>query len=155
MVSPMRWGSPRPSVSVMTTVNENATDTTEEFAERVVGAIDSASLAMLLSIGHQTKLFDTMAELPPATSAQIADAAGLSERYVREWLGGVVTCRVVDYDPAAQRYSLPRSSASPCSEWKYRRLIRRLPRDPGQCPAPHDRRASPSRRSRRRREAAL
>src|SRR6476469_5078629 len=96
----------------MTTVNENATDTTEEFAERVVGAIDSASLAILLSIGHQTKLFDTMAELPAATSAQIADAAGLNERYVREWLGGVVTCRVIDYDPASQTYSLPRHRAA-------------------------------------------
>ncbi len=96
----------------MTTMNENLTDTTEEFAERMVGAIDSASLAILLSIGHQTKLFDTLAELPPATSAQIADAAGLNERYVREWLGGVVTCRVVDYDPASQTYSLPRHRAA-------------------------------------------
>ena len=96
----------------MTTVNENVTDTAEEFAERMVGAIDSASLAILLSIGHQTKLFDTMAELPPATSVQIADAAGLNERYVREWLGGVVTCRVVDYDPASQTYSLPRHRAA-------------------------------------------
>src|SRR6476661_6125073 len=91
----------------MTTVNEKLTDTTEEFAERMVEAIDAASLAILLSIGHQTKLFDTLAELPSATSAQIADAAGLNERYVREWLGGVVTCRVVDYEPASQRYSLP------------------------------------------------
>jgi hypothetical protein len=42
-------------------------DTTEEFAERMVAAIDSASLAILLSLGHQTKLFDTLAELlrPP------------------------------------------------------------------------------------------
>src|SRR6202008_3719771 len=64
--------------------------TTEQFAERIVGAVDSASLAILLSIGHQTELFDTMAELPPSTSAQIADAAGLNERYVREWLGGRV-----------------------------------------------------------------
>jgi SAM-dependent methyltransferase len=92
----------------MTTLNENAAaDTTEEFAERMVGAIDAASLAILLSIGHQTKLFDTLAELPPATSAQIADAAGLNERYVREWLGGVAAGRIVDYDPAAQTYSLP------------------------------------------------
>jgi 2-polyprenyl-3-methyl-5-hydroxy-6-metoxy-1,4-benzoquinol methylase len=96
----------------MTSVNEELTDTTEEFAERMVGAIDSASLAILLSIGHQTKLFDTMAVLPPATSAQIADAAGLNERYVREWLGGVVSCRVVDYDPASQTYSLPRHRAA-------------------------------------------
>jgi SAM-dependent methyltransferase len=95
----------------MTTLDRN-TDSTEEFAERLVGAIDSASLAILLSIGHQTKLFDTMAEMPPATSAQIAEAAGLNERYVREWLGGVVANRVVDYDPAAQTYSLPERRAA-------------------------------------------
>jgi SAM-dependent methyltransferase len=93
-------------------MNENLTETTEEFAERIVGALDAASLAILLSIGHQTKLFDTLAELPPATSAQIADAAGLNERYVREWLGGVAAGRVVDYDPAAQTYSLPRHRAA-------------------------------------------
>src|SRR5215471_6536099 len=97
----------------MTTLNENqATDTTEEFAERIVGVLDSAGLAVLLSIGHQTKLFDTLAELPPATSAQIADAAGLNERYVREWLGGVVAGRVVDYDAASRTYSLPRHRAA-------------------------------------------
>jgi 2-polyprenyl-3-methyl-5-hydroxy-6-metoxy-1,4-benzoquinol methylase len=97
----------------MTTLNENpVADTTEDFAERIVGAIDGASLVILLSIGHQTKLLDTLAELPPATSAQIADAAGLNERYVREWLGGVVTCRVVDYDPVSRTYSLPRQRAA-------------------------------------------
>ncbi len=76
-------------------------ESTEHFAGRMMEAIDSASVAILVSIGHQTGLFDTMAALPPATSAQIADAAGLDERYVREWLGGVVTGRVVDYDPEA------------------------------------------------------
>jgi SAM-dependent methyltransferase len=97
----------------MTTIDHGVNaDTTEEFAVRIVGAIDSASLAILLSIGHQTKLFDTLAELPPATSAQIADAAGLNERYVREWLGGVVAGRVVDYDPTAQTYTLPRHRAA-------------------------------------------
>jgi SAM-dependent methyltransferase len=97
----------------MSTLDENPqTEATEEFAERMVGAIDSASLAILLSIGHQTKLFDTLAELPPATSAQIADAAGLNERYVREWLGGVVASRVVDYDPTTQTYSLPPQRAA-------------------------------------------
>ena len=94
----------------MTTVNEDPTITseaTEEFAGRIVGTIDAASTALLLSIGHQTKLFDTLASLPPATSAQIADAAGLNERYVREWLGGVAAGQIVDYDAAAQTYSLP------------------------------------------------
>jgi hypothetical protein len=91
----------------MTTV-----EATQQFAERITGAIDDASLALLLSIGHQTGLFDTMAELPPATSAQIADAAGLNERYVREWLGGVVAAQVIAYDPEAETYMLPRDHAA-------------------------------------------
>jgi 2-polyprenyl-3-methyl-5-hydroxy-6-metoxy-1,4-benzoquinol methylase len=82
-------------------------DTTDEFAKRIVGVIDDASLAILLSIGHQTSLWDTLAELQSGTSSQIADAAGLNERYVREWLGGVVAAQVVEYDPTAQTYSLP------------------------------------------------
>jgi 2-polyprenyl-3-methyl-5-hydroxy-6-metoxy-1,4-benzoquinol methylase len=88
----------------MTTIDA---DTTDEFAKRIVGVIDDASLAILLSIGHQTSLWDTLAELQSATSSQIADAAGLNERYVREWLGGVVAAQVVEYDPSAQTYSLP------------------------------------------------
>ena len=88
----------------MTTIDA---DTTDEFAKRIVGVIDDASLAILLSIGHQTSLWDTLAELRSATSSQIADAAGLNERYVREWLGGVVAARVVEYDPTALTYSLP------------------------------------------------
>ena len=88
------------------------TDTTRG-VRRANGRRDrQCNLALLLSIGHQTKLFDTLAELPTATSEQIADAAGLNERYVREWLGGVVSCRVVDYDAAAQTYSLPSHRAA-------------------------------------------
>ncbi|ABM14547.1 Methyltransferase type 12 [Mycolicibacterium vanbaalenii PYR-1] len=110
MNCPMTVGAGRSSVSGMTTLIGNtavAPETTEEFAERIVGTIDGASIAILLSIGHQTGLFDTLAQLPPATSTQIADAAGLDERYVREWLGGMVAGRIVDYDAAAQAYSLP------------------------------------------------
>jgi 2-polyprenyl-3-methyl-5-hydroxy-6-metoxy-1,4-benzoquinol methylase len=100
------------ATTATTTLHDNTVDTTEEFAGRMVGAIDSASQAILMSIGHQTNLFDTMAELPPATSTQIADATGLNERYVREWLGGVVAGRIVDYDPATATYTLPRHRAA-------------------------------------------
>jgi hypothetical protein len=67
----------------MTTVgNEVYPDSTEEFAGRIVGVIDSASLAILLSIGHQTKLFDTMVELPPASTNDmcVSGSAGSSLR---------------------------------------------------------------------------
>jgi 2-polyprenyl-3-methyl-5-hydroxy-6-metoxy-1,4-benzoquinol methylase len=52
-----------------------------------------------------------MAELPPSTSEQIAGAAGLQERYVREWLGAMVTGGIVDYFPADALYHLPREHA--------------------------------------------
>jgi 2-polyprenyl-3-methyl-5-hydroxy-6-metoxy-1,4-benzoquinol methylase len=53
-----------------------------------------------------------MSELPPATSEEIAARAGLHERYVREWLGAMVTARVVEVDPATLRFSLPPEHAA-------------------------------------------
>jgi DNA-binding IclR family transcriptional regulator len=66
----------------------------------------------MLSIGHQTSLFDVLAGLPPATSIQIADAAGLDEQHVREWLCGLAALQIVDYDPAKRTYSLPVSNSA-------------------------------------------
>ena len=63
------------------------------FAERMLGALTEACVALQLSVGHQVGLFETMAGLPPSTSEEIAAAAGLNERYVREWLGAMVTGR--------------------------------------------------------------
>ncbi|MBT2548766.1 class I SAM-dependent methyltransferase [Arthrobacter sp. ISL-65] len=78
----------------------------EAAAGRLVGILNDSSAAILASIGYQTGLFEAMADLPAATSEQIADAAGLNERYVREWLGGMATARFVDYNPAARTYLL-------------------------------------------------
>jgi 2-polyprenyl-3-methyl-5-hydroxy-6-metoxy-1,4-benzoquinol methylase len=61
----------------------------------------------MISVGHRTGLFDAMAELSSATSADIARSAGLQERYVREWLGAMVASGVVKYDVPSQSYHLP------------------------------------------------
>jgi ubiquinone/menaquinone biosynthesis C-methylase UbiE len=74
--------------------------------------MNAGSLMFMTSIGHQTGLFDAMAGLPACTSWQIADAAGLDERYVREWLAAMVVGRIVDYDSAAQTYALPAEHAA-------------------------------------------
>jgi len=79
----------------------------EAFAERMIGALDASALIAMTSIGHRTGLFDALAELPAASSDAIARHAGLAERYVREWLGVMVTSRVVDYDPVQRTYRLP------------------------------------------------
>lgn len=78
----------------------------EEVAGRIVQILNDGAITLLTSIGVDLGLFDTLADLPPATSEQIADAAGLDERYVREWLGGVVTAGFVRYDPAGATYLL-------------------------------------------------
>ena len=79
----------------------------ERFADTMHGILNNGALALMTSIGHRTGLFETLATLPPSTSVQIAQAAGLSERYVREWLGAMVTGRIVDYEPETETYVLP------------------------------------------------
>lgn len=84
----------------------------EAFAIRMTGMLNEAFLSVLVSIGHQTRLFEAMAELPPRTSAEIAQVAGAAERYVREWLGAMVVGGIVDYDAAAGTYRLPPEHAA-------------------------------------------
>jgi hypothetical protein len=53
-----------------------------------------------------------MAGLPFSTSDEIAKAAGLNERYVREWLGAMTVSRIVEYDNVMDKYFLPVEHAS-------------------------------------------
>lgn len=84
----------------------------EAFAGRFLAALNHGALCLMTSIGHRTGLFDTMSTLPPSTSEEIAARAGLSERYVREWLGAMVAAGVVETDPATNRFVLPAEHAA-------------------------------------------
>jgi SAM-dependent methyltransferase len=84
----------------------------EAFAGRTLQLLNDSMLALLLSVGHQTRLLDSMAELEPATSTQIAAATGLSERYVREWLAGLTVGGIVEHDPKAGTFHLPPEHAT-------------------------------------------
>ena len=84
----------------------------DSFSEQMLGVLNHGAVALMTSIGHRSGLFDAMAKLPPSASAQIAQAAGLQERYVREWLGAMVTGRIVDYDPKTDTYYLPPEHAA-------------------------------------------
>jgi 2-polyprenyl-3-methyl-5-hydroxy-6-metoxy-1,4-benzoquinol methylase len=98
----------QPDTAATTLDSERA----EAFLRRMVGVLNDAALALMCSIGHQTGLFDSMATLPPSSSHQIAMATSLNERYVREWLGAMVTGRIAEYDPVSQTYSLPPEHAA-------------------------------------------
>ncbi|MEM7581419.1 MAG: class I SAM-dependent methyltransferase [Mastigocoleus sp.] len=88
----------------MNTLDENKA---EAFAQKVLGVLNNGAIALMTSIGHRTGLFDAMADLPPSTTREIANAASLNERYVREWLGAMVTGGFVEYDSQEKKYFLP------------------------------------------------
>jgi len=93
---------------------EESADTakTQAFAERLLRILNDGALCLMISIGHRTGLLDAMRDAAPSTSAEIAARAGLNERYVREWLGAMVTGRIVNIDPARNRFSLPPEHAA-------------------------------------------
>ena len=84
----------------------------EQFAGELLGILNNGMLTLMISVGHQTGLFDTMAGLDAADPPTIAAAAGLQERYVREWLGAMTTGRIVQHDAAAGTYRLPPAHAA-------------------------------------------
>lgn len=100
------------TVDVTDRTQEQMAADVEAFAGRLIEVLNGGALATLISIGHQVGLFDAMAGMPPATSQQIADAAALQERYVREWLGAMATGRIVHHDPDAGTYVLPEAHAA-------------------------------------------
>lgn len=84
----------------------------EQFAEKFMGTLNAGAICLMSSIGHRTGLFDALAEMDGGTSVAIADQAGLDERYVREWLGAMVTGDIVEYNPVTGYYSLPAEHAA-------------------------------------------
>ena len=95
----------------METANYDA-QKADAFAGRMMRALNDGSLCLMASIGHRTGLFDAMRDQPPMTSPELAMRAGLNERYVREWLGAMVTSGVVTVDPQSTHYQLPPEHAA-------------------------------------------
>jgi hypothetical protein len=60
---------------VMTELNQTKVET---FAGKLMDILNGGMLSLMTSIGHQTGLFEAMADLPPSTSAQIAAVAATS-----------------------------------------------------------------------------
>jgi SAM-dependent methyltransferase len=84
---------------------------TQAFARRLLDLYTSAMLTFMLDIGSRTGLFEAAAQ-GPGTSAEITARAGLAERYVREWLGAMVTGGIVRYDAGSAVYTLPPEHAA-------------------------------------------
>ena len=86
--------------------------TADAFGERLVQILNDGALTVMISIGHRAGLFDAMKDIPPSSSLEIAEAAKLNERYVREWLGAMVTGRIIEYNAETGKYRLPDAHAA-------------------------------------------
>ena len=84
----------------------------DAFLQRYLETLNAGSLAMMISIGHRTELFEVLRRTGPTTSAVLAMAAGLNERYVREWLGAMTTGKIVECDETGSVFSLPAAHAA-------------------------------------------
>lgn len=84
----------------------------DEFASKMFQFLNSGMLSLMISIGYKTGLFDIIAQLKPSTSQEISQASNLNERYIREWLGAMVTGNIIEYDPLTEKYFLPKEHSA-------------------------------------------
>jgi len=82
------------------------------FTERMISHINGASVSLMIEIGRRGGSSTRWAAVPAATSAVVAEQAGLTERYVREWLGAMVCGGVVEFEAATGTYRLPPEHAA-------------------------------------------
>jgi SAM-dependent methyltransferase len=95
----------------VTTATAFDRDRAKAFLNQMVAVMNGGAMALMCSLGHRAGLFDVMANLPPSTPEEIAAAAGLHPRPVREWLNAVTVGGIVDHDHDAGTYHLPAEHA--------------------------------------------
>ena len=66
-------------------------------AELLFGYMGGAVISGMIYVGDELGLYRTMAGAGPLTSAELALKAGLSERWLREWLHGQAGAGILDY----------------------------------------------------------
>ena len=81
------------------------------FTLLMVRHLEGAAVSIMIEVGRRVGLFEAMATMGAATSAEIAAKTGLSERYVREWLAAMVCGGIVEYAAGGGTYRLPQEHA--------------------------------------------
>lgn len=56
-------------------------------------------VSLMIHLGDRLDLYRTLQDAGPLSAAEVADRAGLDERFVREWLLGQAAARLVDRHP--------------------------------------------------------
>lgn len=82
-------------------------DKMRAMADRVFRDVAGGMATALAFVGTETGLFRAMAGRGPMSIADVAAASGLEARYVEEWLKGMVSAGYLDYEAAAETFTLP------------------------------------------------
>ena len=77
-------------------------------------------------IGHRLGLYHELVQQGPLSSAELADKAGISERYAREWLEEQAVAGILDVDPQ-HRFSLPAAHAEVLTDGDSSNFLAPLP----------------------------
>lgn len=79
----------------------------EQFLNRAIGHFSGTMTTLFAAVGDKLGLFHALNEGGPATSRELAERAGVDERYTREWLRGMAAAEYLEHDPGTGRFSLP------------------------------------------------
>lgn len=78
-------------------MNVKSNEKEREFSKHLMTLLNHGALNLAMALGYRTRLFDVMDGFEsPQTASAIAKKAGLNERYVKEWLGIMVSGCIVD-----------------------------------------------------------
>ena len=83
----------------------------EAFVGRVIGDLGAAFSGVLVNVGRRLGLYAALADRGPCSAAALADATGVRERYVIEWLNNQVAGGYVCYDRKTRAYELSAAQA--------------------------------------------
>ena len=88
----------------------------EKFVVRLVDDVGTALRGALCYIGDKLRIFKAMANTGPVTADELARYTGLNPRYLREWLGAMVTASYIEYNSETAKYFLPPEHAAPLAD---------------------------------------
>jgi len=82
-----------------------------QFIGQMLGDLGGASSVAMVRLGGSLGLYEKLHTNGPMTSAELAKAAKVHERYVREWLSHQAASNYLAYDGKTQKFSLPPEQA--------------------------------------------
>jgi SAM-dependent methyltransferase len=77
------------------------------FVFRAVEEVGATVNTALVVMGDRLGLYRALAGAGPTSPEELAERCGVSERYVREWLGAQAAGGYIEYDAEDGRYTLP------------------------------------------------